>query len=174
MSELLIRVHGVPAPQGSKRHLGNGIMVESSKRVKPWREAVKHATLDTNHCPSFEHRHDDDSVCLPIPGPVKLDVAFLLPRPKGHYRTGRFAHLLRDSAPWYPAGKPDLDKLLRSTMDGLGEAGVWRDDCQVVYFDQLVKLYATELEAPGAIIRIRPARRVRVGDDNTATAEVAS
>ena len=30
-------VLGLPAPQGSKRHVGEGRMVESSKRVKPWR-----------------------------------------------------------------------------------------------------------------------------------------
>ena len=38
-----ITVHGTPAPQGSKRHVGNGVMVESSAKVKPWREAVKWA-----------------------------------------------------------------------------------------------------------------------------------
>lgn len=55
-------------------------------------------------------------------------VTFHLPRPKGHYRTGANAHLLRDSAPEQPSVKPDLDKLVRSTMDGLSEAGVWHDD----------------------------------------------
>lgn len=33
-------VFGLPAPQGSKRHVGEGRMVESSKRVKPWRRQV--------------------------------------------------------------------------------------------------------------------------------------
>lgn len=152
MSELVIRVHGIPAPQGSKRHVGNGIMVESSKRVKPWRQDVKHATLD-----ALGGR-------LQLLGPVRLDVLFLLPRPKGHYRTGRFAHLLRDSAPLYPAGKPDIDKLLRSTLDGLGEAGVWRDDAQVVCIDQLAKAYAEPHNPPGALIRVRACARTRVGE----------
>ena len=39
-------VHGLPAPQGSKRHVGKGVMVESSKYVKPWREAVKAETAE--------------------------------------------------------------------------------------------------------------------------------
>ena len=43
---ITIRVYGTPAPQGSKRHVGRGVMVESSKKVKPWREAVKQAALD--------------------------------------------------------------------------------------------------------------------------------
>ena len=34
-----IKVIGLPAPQGSKRHVGHGVMIESSNNVKPWREA---------------------------------------------------------------------------------------------------------------------------------------
>ena len=38
----VITVEGIEAaPQGSKRHVGRGIMIESSKRVKPWRDAVR-------------------------------------------------------------------------------------------------------------------------------------
>lgn len=163
MTELAIRVHGTPAPQGSKRHLGRGVLVESSKAVKPWREAVKYAALEV----LLRARQQ------PLSGPVILDVTFLLPRPKGHYRTGRFDHLLRDSAPLYPAGKPDIDKLVRSTLDGLGEAGVFRDDAQVVSLDGTVKLYADDQHPPGAVIRIRPTRRARVGDVGQAKAGVA-
>ncbi len=114
-----IEVVGLPAPQGSKRHVGNGVMVESSKRVRLWREAVKHAALD--HQPY-----------APLLGAVDVSVVFRFPRPKGHYRTGRNAHLLREDAPTYVTSRPDLDKILRSTFDALGEAGVWRDDSQVV------------------------------------------
>lgn len=35
MSTTTIIVHGIPAPQGSKRHVGNGVLLESSKMVKP-------------------------------------------------------------------------------------------------------------------------------------------
>ena len=28
-----IKVIGLPAPQGSKRHVGHGVMIESSKKV---------------------------------------------------------------------------------------------------------------------------------------------
>ena len=45
MNEIFIPVIGIPAPQGSKRHVGNGIMIENSKRVKPWRQDVKEAAL---------------------------------------------------------------------------------------------------------------------------------
>ena len=46
MNEIFIPVIGIPAPQGSKRHVGNGIMIENSKRVKPWRQDVKEAALN--------------------------------------------------------------------------------------------------------------------------------
>ena len=134
-----IRVFGHPAPQGSKRHVGNGVLIESSAKVKPWRQDVRAAALEAD-------AHFD--------GPVALTVGFLLRRPASHFRTGHNAHLLRDSAPAYPGKKPDIDKLLRSTLDGLGESGIWRDDAQVVRV-RAEKLYADH-EPVGAHITIEP------------------
>ena len=134
-----IRVFGHPAPQGSKRHVGNGVLIESSAKVKPWRQDVRAAALEAD-------AHFD--------GPVSLTVGFLLRRPASHFRTGRNAHLLRDTAPAYPGKKPDIDKLLRSTLDGLGESGIWRDDAQVVRV-RAEKLYADH-EPVGAHITIEP------------------
>ena len=34
------------APQGSKRHLGNGVLVESSKRVKPFRSDLQGVAIE--------------------------------------------------------------------------------------------------------------------------------
>jgi len=78
---------------------------------------------------------------------------FRLPRPKGHYGTGRNVAMLKPSAPLFPAGRPDLDKLLRSTFDALGEAGVWGDDAQVVAARGR-KVYTTGYEPPGATILV--------------------
>ena len=148
-----IVVRDTPAPQGSKRafvnrHTGRPSVVESSAKVKPWREAVKHAALDVLGGYDVKNYLTD---------PVSVTVTFTLARPKGHYRTGKNAHLLRDSAPRYPAGKPDIDKLLRSTLDALGAAGVWRDDAQVVHVD-VFKAYPhgalDALDVPGAVISI--------------------
>ena len=128
---LVISVHGTPAPQGSKRHVGRGVMVESSKAVKPWREAVKYAVIQWAQ-DRYRHGQNTDDPTWPITGPVTVRVTFTFTRPKSHYRTGRNRHLLRDQAPTWPAGKPDIDKVLRSTLDALSDAGVWRDDAQVV------------------------------------------
>ena len=38
-------VEGIPRPQGSKRHVGNGRMVEASKHTAGWRKAVSQAAL---------------------------------------------------------------------------------------------------------------------------------
>lgn len=122
-------------------------MVESSKKVKPWREAVKYAALDQNHR------------WPPLDGPLLVEFAFTFARPKSHYRTGRNAHLLRDSAPPYPAVVPDLSKLIRSTEDALTDAGVWTDDARIVAYHQPRKVYTgaadpDALRVSGAVIRV--------------------
>jgi len=154
MTTIEIIVLGTPAPQGSKHgyavkakgaYTGKVAQVESSAKVKPWRMAVKYAALEAMPVWAGER--------ILMTGAVVLEVTFRLPRPKGHYGTGRNVALLKPSAPWRPAGRPDLDKLLRSTFDALGEAGVWRDDAQVVRVIG-AKFYATDYEPTGATIRV--------------------
>ena len=152
-------VRGHPAPQGSKRHVGNGRMVESSKHVAPWREAVRHtATI------SYALTNPEG----PIDAPIVVDMVFTFARPKSHYRTGRNAHLLRDAAPTHPTGPPDLSKLARSTEDALTDAGVWRDDALVWRYGELAKVYPgthpDALDTPGAVIRVYPADLMETPD----------
>lgn len=145
MTQLVIDVYGIPAPQGSKRAVahnktGRIVLMESSKKVKPWRETVKWAVRD-----ALGARE-------PFTGPVSVTAVFYLPRPKNHYGTGRNAGTVKESAPRYPATQPDVDKLARSTLDGCGEGGVWRDDAQVTAL-HVLKRYASR---PGARIIIGP------------------
>lgn len=144
---LTIRVLGTPAPQGSKRHVGRGIMVESSKRLAPWREAVLHAALDAIRAQHWEQRYVD---------PVVVDIVFVFPRPRHHYRTGRNAHLLRDNAPRVMANMPDVEKCVRGVLDPLTNAGVFHDDRQVAVLSA-AKVYEGQHEGlPGAHIIVRP------------------
>jgi Holliday junction resolvase RusA-like endonuclease len=161
---IVIKVFGQPAPQGSKRAFavrgkggvptGRLAVIESShNRVKSWRQAVIEAALAVG----LDAPHD-----WPLDGPLRLGLIFALPRPKGHYRTGKNVGMLRDGAPKYPAGVPDLSKLLRATEDALTDAGVWRDDSQVVAYSRLEKVYVGHyadqgLTTAGAMITIRPA-----------------
>lgn len=144
-----ITVYGEPGPQGSKRHVGNGVMVESSKKVKPWRQDVKYAAIGaTAHIPGWKALH----------GPLAVAMTFTFARIKSHYRTGRYAHLLKDGAPAQPTVYPDLSKIVRSTEDALTGV-VWKDDAQVVQYVRLGKWYAGAdapdvLAVPGCVIRV--------------------
>ncbi len=83
----------------------------------------------------------------PITGPVKLDLTFILPRPKS---------LMRKSVPdgWIPHPKrPDRDNLVKGTQDGLSAAGFWLDDAQI--FDgRTTKYYAERGGDARIIVRI--------------------
>ncbi|MDO3336388.1 RusA family crossover junction endodeoxyribonuclease [Mycobacteroides abscessus] len=108
-SEAVFFVPGKPAPQGSKRHVGRGILVESSKEVGPWRERVAlvaHGAMAGR--PIFD-------------GPVSVTLQFVLPRPKSAPKTRTPAATKR----------PDLDKLERAILDALTDV-CFADDSQVV------------------------------------------
>ena len=141
---LVFAVAGIPAPQGSKRLVGHGHMIESSSKVKPWREAVKWAALAAISRQGWQTTIR----------PVEVTITFLLARPKKHYRTGRCADQLRDDAPTWVNRTPDLSKLVRSTEDALTEAGVWRDDAQAVV-EHTEKRWAGDDLPPGALITIQ-------------------
>lgn len=125
---ITFHVSGTPAPQGSKRHVGGGRMIESSKNVKPWREAVARV--------ASAHLLDE-----PLDGHLRVIIRFELPAPK----KSRFGNR--------PAGPPDLDKLVRSTLDGLTASGLIVDDARVVSLTA-TKHWATD--TPGATISIEP------------------
>ena len=130
-----IRVIGQPAPQGSKRAVARGVMIESSRAVKPWRAAVAAATaarMHTHHHPGWPT------------GPVTVTVTFFLPRPTS----------LPKRVAW-PAKRPDLDKFIRATLDGLTESGIWHDDAQVVTIHAR-KRYAAPGQPLGAYIAVHP------------------
>jgi len=125
-----VRVYGEPAPQGSKRHVGNGVMVESSKKVKPWREAVKWAILSQTRQTFL--------------GPVVVSIDFFLPRPKSAKKGAR------------PFRKPDLDKLVRSTFDAITDTGLIEDDARIVSVGAS-KWYASDAQPLGAEIIVTEA-----------------
>lgn len=131
-----------PAPQGSKRPVGRdrqgrALMVESCKRVKPWRQLVADAALAAAPGRSL------------IASPCILCAEFRFTRPKGHH--GAAGNLL-PRAPRHHVVRPDASKLIRSTEDAL--TGVLlRDDCQIVAPPAL-KRYCLPDERPGALITL--------------------
>lgn len=121
---------GIPAPQGSKSGFYRGgrvVLVESSKKVKPWREAV--ARVAREHCTEI------------IDGPVTVSVDFILPRPKSLPKRVK-QHVK----------KPDTDKLIRSTLDAL--SGIAYVDDNRVNAIHATKKYCHPESTPGATITI--------------------
>lgn len=136
-----IVVHGVPAPQGSKKggysaKTGKTFVYEqNSKTQKSWRQDVIAAAVQLREARSLET----------LDGPVGIGLYFRLPRPAS-------VNVRRRP---YPCVKPDMDKLIRNTLDGLTQAGVYRDDAQVIQM-YAEKRYATDDPngSPGVTIRV--------------------
>jgi crossover junction endodeoxyribonuclease RusA len=113
-------------------------MVESSTKVKPWRQDVKYAAM--------QHQSPDWDTTAPM----ILSVVFRFQRPKSHFNKNG----LRSSAPQHctSASNGDLDKLLRSTNDAL--TGILFDDDRQVVSTDATKRYCIGNEPPGAIITL--------------------
>ena len=127
-----IFIPGHPAPQGSKRHVGHGIMVESCARVKPWRESIRSALITDAGQPKER-----------ISGAVICSLEFVLPRPKSAPK--------RSTPP--AMKKPDLDKLSRAVFDAVTSAGVIEDDSRIVDV-RGVKRLAEINETPGLWLKL--------------------
>lgn len=124
-------VDGVPQPQGSKTAFvvkGRAVVVDKNpKLLKPWRAAIASAARE-----AWAGRPLID-------GPVMVTVSFRFVPGESVRRE-------------YPSVRPDLDKLLRALMDGIGDAGcVWADDSRVVRV-VTEKSYA---ERAGALVTVQ-------------------
>ncbi|AHH98270.1 RusA family crossover junction endodeoxyribonuclease [Kutzneria albida] len=132
---LEVFVPGRPAPQGSKRHVGGGVMIEMSKAVKPWREDIRWTVIDAMR--KTGHRGFTTGV------PLVAKFEFVLPRPLSAPK--------RSTPP--AVKRPDLDKLTRAVCDALTYAGLWADDSQVVDMHPSKRI-AEPGEQPGCHIRV--------------------
>lgn len=125
-------VPGDPAPQGSKRHVGGGRMIESSKAVGPWRERVALSA----HAAGVRM----------LTGPVCVGLEFVRSRPASTPKSRTPAAVK----------KPDLDKLVRAILDAL--TGIaYADDSQVTEIYASKRL-AEIGETPGVRLTINGTR----------------
>jgi Holliday junction resolvase RusA-like endonuclease len=137
---LVFEVHGDPAPQGSKNagvsKAGKGFVYEqNSKTQTQWRQDVVNAGVAARDVVGHET----------FDGPVAVVLLLRLRRPLS----------VKIAKRPFPCVKPDIDKITRNCLDGLKQAGVYRDDAQVInLFVQ--KRYATDdvAGAPGASVRV--------------------
>lgn len=126
MERLEFYVPGVPVPQGSKRHVGGGRMIEANKRLPKWRLDVKNVAREARAGRQFTEA-------------VSVFLDFDMPRPKTVKRIR-------------PHVRPDIDKLTRAILDALTLAGVLVDDGQVVTL-HAVKRYAPD--EPGVRVVVK-------------------
>lgn len=133
-THFMFTAFGDPAPQGSKRYVGNGRFIEASQKLKPWRSAVADAVF-------MEFIKSQDE--RPFSEPVVVYVTFYMPKPKTVKRL-------------WPSVAPDLDKLCRSLGDALSvDAGLISDDSLIVSW-HASKVYA-EPQLAGCRVLIRVA-----------------
>ncbi len=128
---IVFSVTGTPAPQGSKRHVGGGRMIEASKRLHPWRDLV------------IDAAKDQADLTDQLQGPIEVKLEFRILSPK------KPLHVLPISR---RAG--DIDKLSRAILDALTISQLIGDDSQVVKL-KASKIYVTDY--PGVIVTIREA-----------------
>ena len=134
-------VSGIPRPGGSKRgflipNTKRIVVTESNKRSKDWRASVAQAASEV--------------VKAPLHGPLEVTFEFYMPRPKGHFRSGKNLAQLKDSAPSWHSTRPDVSKCVRSTEDAL-KGITWIDDSQIAS-QRASKVYG---DSPGCRITIR-------------------
>ena len=116
-------------------------LTHAGKYSKAWMDSVKWFALK---------EYGERTVLLICP--VKLTLRFFMGRAQGHFRTGRRAGELKESAPAYHTKKPDLTKLTRAVEDALTGI-VWKDDSQVVEQDTK-KVYCKPEDKVGVYITI--------------------
>ena len=129
-----IRIDGTPKSQPRHRYSKVGGFVRNydpaSKDKKIFRSKLKNYSL----------RRATGCVCLSI--------TFYMPRPKSHYRTGKYKNKLKATSPDLHIIKPDIDNLVKFVMDcGIGI--MWDDDsiiCQLETRKVYSKHPRTEIE----------------------------
>ncbi len=126
----MLEINGNPKPQQRHRHFKFGTY-DPCKKDKE--EFLKKALKEYNYSKGFNH--------LPRLNAVNLNIKFYMKRPKNHYRTGKFADLIKER--WQSISmtkKPDIDNLIKFVMDSLsGHNGFFLDD------NQIVSIYAEKI-----------------------------
>lgn len=136
MGTLSFYVAGIPVGKGSMKafyvpKINRCVVTNDSSKSKPWAStiSVEAAAAVTG----------SDWQCVQAGG-MDVRLTFNMPRPQGHYGSGKNKGVLKLSSPSAHVTKPDIDKLTRLTLDAL-KGIVWNDDSQVVDL-QAFKNYA--------------------------------
>lgn len=110
---LTVPVRGLPQPRPKARRIGPGIQIytPNSGPIKLYKAAIAEA-----------YRVAAGADQEPFLGPIWLSIRYVFERPQSRMSESREpCHIV----------KPDLDNLVKGTMDALNEIA-WHDDAQIV------------------------------------------
>ena len=130
-------VKGTPRPQGSSRAfiVGNrAVITSASKYLGGWRKQMT-AEIQQAMRASTQQQFE---------GPLCVALEFFLDQSPTNKKRR-------------PSQKPDLDKLARAVLDACTDAGLWKDDSQVVIMTAEKSWAVGEgVTLPGVTIMVKP------------------
>jgi len=130
-----LKILGVPKPQPRHRHFQRGKFKGTYDPAKGDKQSFLYLVLE--QAPS-----------APLDEPLRVDIDFFFPRPKGHYGTGKNSGVLKATAPTNHISRPDIDNLRKFVMDAMNKV-FWRDD-SIICEGHTRKIYSdmprTEIE----------------------------
>lgn len=149
--QIVIRAYGRPAPQGSHEVRRGKVAASGEAFLAAWRSKVKKAAYEAYAAAGIP---TDALPLIPAGVPVVFDmITFYV-----------LDSQCRVDGTSLPVGTPDVDKLLRSTLDALSSskptsrfrgARLYADDSQVVGIGKLSKQRAHAAQPAGALIVVR-------------------
>lgn len=131
-----IKIDGIPKPQARPRFSSRGKFVKVYSPKSDWR---KHLEKEFKKLDFY------------FDSAIVIDLDFYMPRPKSHYRSGKFSHIKKDNAPEYHISKPDIDNLTKPVFDAMEDAGILSND-SIIIGGERWKTYGDE---PGVEILVR-------------------
>jgi Holliday junction resolvase RusA-like endonuclease len=109
--------------------------------LKRHRHRLKGGTYD----PSKKDKDDFIKVIENFPEekmtkPIKCVLNFYCKRPKNHYKSGKNAHMLKDTSPKYNINNKDLDNMVKFVLDALNDK-LYTDD-SLIFEISCSKMYS--------------------------------
>ena len=135
MSSVTFSVFGRPIRLKRHRFCRGRVYDPSAKDKREWVEKIPEDSIPEE----------------PFTEPLRIDIQFLFKRPKAHYRSGKYSHLLK---PIYEGKQhtctPDVDNLAKFCLDAMNTI-MYKDDSQVIELN-CRKSYIDEVGKPGETI----------------------
>ena len=119
-----IVVKGKPLALKRHRHRANGFTYDPSAKDKK----------------KFAAKAEYAKPKKMLEGALRMQVVFYMPRPKKHFRTGKFKGQLKKGVPYWHTYVPDVDNMEKFVCDALEMAGFYKNDSYIAQ-KQSEKIY---------------------------------